>query len=147
VAVVVYRAGQAFYWAPGHAPEALEDAEFLEISPTEGVRALHAHVSEQPAENEDCTAAYGRTPVEVLAGAGLVGGRFTAVHATHLTATDVTTPATWLTGSASATPNTIAAPVRSLWQTDCIGVRMLLDVNWGLRRTGVVAWTQTMTWN
>lgn len=41
----VYRAGQAFYWAPGHAPEALEDAEFLEISPTEGVRALHAHVS------------------------------------------------------------------------------------------------------
>jgi formiminoglutamate deiminase len=52
---------------------------------------LHAHVSEQPAENEDCTAAYGRTPVEVLAAAGLVGGRFTAVHATHLTATDVTT--------------------------------------------------------
>ncbi len=37
----VYRAGQAFYWAPGHAPEALEDVEFLEISPTEGVRALH----------------------------------------------------------------------------------------------------------
>ncbi len=39
-----YQAGQAFYWPPGHAPEALEDAEFLEISPTEGVRALHAHV-------------------------------------------------------------------------------------------------------
>ena len=51
---------------------------------------LHAHVSEQPAENEDCTAAYGRTPVEVLAAGGLVGGRFTAVHATHLTPTDVT---------------------------------------------------------
>src|SRR4029077_18006914 len=44
-------------------------------------------------------------------------------------------------------PATVAAPVRSLWQTDCIGVRMLLDLNWGLRRTGVVAWTQTMTWN
>jgi HK97 family phage prohead protease len=44
-------------------------------------------------------------------------------------------------------PNTVAAPVRSLWQTDTIGVRMLLDLNWGLRRTGVVAWTQTMTWN
>ncbi|HEX6787423.1 MAG TPA: amidohydrolase family protein, partial [Acidimicrobiales bacterium] len=50
---------------------------------------LHAHVSEQPAENDDCTAAYGRTPVEVLAAAGLVGRRFTAVHATHLTASDV----------------------------------------------------------
>jgi hypothetical protein len=45
----VYRAGQAFYWPPGHAPEALEDAEFLEISPTEDVKALHAHVSDQKA--------------------------------------------------------------------------------------------------
>jgi formiminoglutamate deiminase len=51
---------------------------------------LHAHVSEQPAENEDCTTAYGRTPVEVLAAAGLAGERFTAVHATHLSGTDVT---------------------------------------------------------
>ena len=41
----------------------------------------------------------------------------------------------------------LATPARSLWQTDTIGVRMLLDLNWGLRRTGVVAWTQTMTWN
>jgi HK97 family phage major capsid protein/HK97 family phage prohead protease len=49
--------------------------------------------------------------------------------------------------STTGSPNTVAAPVRSLWQTDCIGVRMLLDINWGLRRTGVVAWTQTMTWN
>ena len=45
------------------------------------------------------------------------------------------------------TPNVVAAPARSLWQTDTIGVRMLLDINWGMRRTGVVAWTQTMTWN
>ena len=49
--------------------------------------------------------------------------------------------------STAGSPNTVAAPVRSLWQTDCIGVRMLLDLNWGLRRTGTVAWTQTMTWN
>jgi len=49
--------------------------------------------------------------------------------------------------STVGSPATVAAPVRSLWQTDCIGVRMLLDLNWGLRRTGVVAWTQTMTWN
>jgi len=49
--------------------------------------------------------------------------------------------------STAGSPNTVAAPVRSLWQTDCVGVRMLLDLNWGLRRTGVVSWTQTMTWN
>ena len=45
---------------------------------------LHAHVSEQPAENEDCLAAYGRTPTAVLAEAGALSERFTAVHATHL---------------------------------------------------------------
>jgi HK97 family phage prohead protease/HK97 family phage major capsid protein len=49
--------------------------------------------------------------------------------------------------STVGSPNVVAAPVRSLWQTDTIGVRMLMDLNWGLRRTGVVAWTQTMTWN
>jgi hypothetical protein len=38
-------AGQAFYWPPGHAPEALEDTDFLEISPTRDLRALHEHVS------------------------------------------------------------------------------------------------------
>jgi formiminoglutamate deiminase len=50
---------------------------------------LHAHVSEQDAENEQCLAAYGRTPVEVLAEAGVLGQRSTAVHATHLSGRDV----------------------------------------------------------
>ena len=50
---------------------------------------LHCHVSEQPAENEQCVAAYGVTPVGLLDRHGLLGERFTAVHATHLTDTDV----------------------------------------------------------
>ena len=50
---------------------------------------LHAHVSEQPRENDESRAAYGRTPVEVLRDAGALGGDFTAVHATHLTDTDI----------------------------------------------------------
>jgi formiminoglutamate deiminase len=49
---------------------------------------LHAHVSEQPAENEECVERYGLTPLELLAGAGAVTERFTAVHATHITETD-----------------------------------------------------------
>ena len=49
--------------------------------------------------------------------------------------------------STVGTPNTVAAPVRNLFQTDCLAIRMLMDINFGLRRTGVVAWTQTMTWN
>lgn len=40
----VYSAGEAFYWAPGHAPEAVEDAEFLDFSPTEEMARVVAHV-------------------------------------------------------------------------------------------------------
>jgi formiminoglutamate deiminase len=50
---------------------------------------LHAHVSEQPAENEDCEAAYGRTPVGLLSDAGALSDRFVAIHATHLAPDDV----------------------------------------------------------
>jgi HK97 family phage major capsid protein len=46
----------------------------------------------------------------------------------------------------AGSPATVAAPVRSLWQTDSIGLRMIMDVNWGMRRTGVIAWTQSVTW-
>jgi cytosine/adenosine deaminase-related metal-dependent hydrolase len=49
---------------------------------------LHAHLSEQPAENEACAGAYGMTPAALLADAGAVSERFTAVHATHLAAGD-----------------------------------------------------------
>ena len=55
----------------------------------EGGRPLHAHVSEQPAENEACVEAYGGTPTAVLADAGALGADFTAVHATHLSDADV----------------------------------------------------------
>ncbi|SHG44729.1 formimidoylglutamate deiminase [Streptoalloteichus hindustanus] len=52
-------------------------------------RPLHVHVSEQPAENEACLAAYGRTPTELLHEAGALSPRTSAVHATHLTERDV----------------------------------------------------------
>jgi formiminoglutamate deiminase len=50
---------------------------------------LHTHLSEQPAENEACLAAYGATPTRVLADAGALGPRTSVVHATHLTGDDV----------------------------------------------------------
>jgi formiminoglutamate deiminase len=50
---------------------------------------LHAHLSEQVAENRACLAAYRATPAEVLSQAGALGPRSTAVHATHLTGGDV----------------------------------------------------------
>ncbi|MDT4894366.1 MAG: hypothetical protein QOE97_3401 [Pseudonocardiales bacterium] len=50
---------------------------------------LHVHLSEQPAENEQCLAATGLTPSALLAECGALGPNTTAVHATHLTPADV----------------------------------------------------------
>jgi formiminoglutamate deiminase len=50
---------------------------------------LHAHLSEQVAENDACLAAYGRTPAQVLYEAGALGPRTTVVHATHPSDDDV----------------------------------------------------------
>jgi formiminoglutamate deiminase len=50
---------------------------------------LHVHLSEQPAENEACLAAYGLTPTGLLADSGALGPRTVAVHATHLTPADI----------------------------------------------------------
>jgi len=50
---------------------------------------LHAHVSEQKAENHQCIDAYGLTPTALLAERGALERRFTAVHATHLAGSDI----------------------------------------------------------
>ena len=48
--------------------------------------------------------------------------------------------------SAVGTPATVAAPQRSLFQTDSMALRLILPLNWTLRRTGVVAWVAGVTW-
>ncbi len=53
-------------------------------------RPLHVHLSEQPAENEACHGFYGLTPTALLDAEGLLGPTTTAVHATHLSAEDIT---------------------------------------------------------
>jgi formiminoglutamate deiminase len=50
---------------------------------------LHAHVSEQQAENDACREVYGATPTGLLHYEGALTDRFTAVHATHLSAEDM----------------------------------------------------------
>ena len=50
---------------------------------------LHAHVSEQQAENDQCRAHHGITPVALLAKVGALSDRFSAVHATHLSSADM----------------------------------------------------------
>jgi formiminoglutamate deiminase len=50
---------------------------------------LHAHVSEQVAENVQCLHHHGCSPIELLASIGALSSRFTAVHATHLSDSDI----------------------------------------------------------
>src|SRR5215469_3891233 len=45
-----------------------------------------------------------------------------------------------------ASPSTVAAPQRSLFQTDSLALRMILPLNWVQRRAGTIAWTQNVTW-
>ena len=40
-----YEAGQAFYWAPGHAPFALTDCAYVDFSPTADYDTVLKHIS------------------------------------------------------------------------------------------------------
>jgi len=57
---------------------------------------------------------------------------------------DDTTP---LAIGTTGTPNVVAAPVRSFWQTDTLGIRMVMPLNWAMRRTGMVAYITGTTWD
>ncbi|MGD9704678.1 MAG: formimidoylglutamate deiminase [Acidimicrobiia bacterium] len=74
-----------------HSVRAVDPASVTVVSAWAADRTapLHAHVSEQPAENEECRLAHGCTPVELLDRQGALTERFTAVHATHLVDADV----------------------------------------------------------
>ncbi|HYI37150.1 MAG TPA: hypothetical protein VEX39_11120 [Thermoleophilaceae bacterium] len=43
----IYEPGQAVYWAPGHAPEALEDTDYVDFSPTDEINHVVAHIQGQ----------------------------------------------------------------------------------------------------
>lgn len=73
-----------------HSVRAVPEAALKEIAAQVDGVPLHVHVSEQPAENIACEMVYRRTPTRLLADCGVVGPDLTAVHATHLSADDVT---------------------------------------------------------
>ncbi len=54
-----------------------------------GTGPLHVHLSEQPAENTATLAHYDCTPTELLERHRVLGEQTTAVHATHLTPSDI----------------------------------------------------------
>ncbi|HEX3004848.1 MAG TPA: formimidoylglutamate deiminase, partial [Angustibacter sp.] len=65
-----------------HSVRAVPRLELADVAQAFPDRPLHAHLSEQYAENEAALAFYGRSPTELLAGADALGPRTTVVHAT-----------------------------------------------------------------
>jgi formiminoglutamate deiminase len=72
-----------------HSVRAVEPESARVVAEWAGERPLHAHLSEQPRENEWCVVTHGQTPAALLADAGALAGNFTAVHATHVTDEDI----------------------------------------------------------
>jgi formiminoglutamate deiminase len=84
-------AGGALLGAAIHSVRAVPPAAMATVAAWAAERRapLHLHLSEQPAENQACLAATGRTPAVLAAEHGVLGARTTAVHATHLTGDDL----------------------------------------------------------
>lgn len=74
-----------------HSVRAVPAGQLSTVADTLPDAPLHVHLSEQPAENDECLAATGLTPTALLADAGVWTSRTTAVHATHLSAGDIRT--------------------------------------------------------
>jgi formiminoglutamate deiminase len=107
-----------------HSVRAVPPDALARVRAVVGDRPLHVHLSEQPAENADCRAAYGRSPTQLLAEAGVLGPTTTAVHATHLDPADIALLADSGTG-ACLCPTTEAdladgiGPARELADAGC----------------------------
>ena len=46
----------------------------------------------------------------------------------------------------TGTPASVAAPTRSFWQTDTIGIRMICPMNWAFRRSGMIKYITNPSW-
>lgn len=70
-----------------HSVRAVPPALIPEVAAVSVGLPLHAHVSEQPAENSAALGDTGRTPTQLFS--PVLGAHFTAVHATYLTEDDI----------------------------------------------------------
>jgi formiminoglutamate deiminase len=72
-----------------HSVRAVDEAAMAQVARVAAGRPLHLHLSEQPAEEEACRSATGRSPAQLAAEADVFGPTTTVVHATHVSARDV----------------------------------------------------------
>jgi Phage capsid family len=98
-------------------------------------------------------------PYEILPSSGLAAGIVVAIASNALVSATDPTPRIDVSDQAvlayddatpahigtSGTPNVVAAS-RSLFQSDLIGIKLILEVSWALRNAGGLAWTQSVVW-
>ncbi|MEY2452556.1 MAG: hypothetical protein QOD92_2130, partial [Acidimicrobiaceae bacterium] len=74
-----------------HSVRAVDPASMQQVADWARARdvPLHVHLSEQPAENDACMSATGRTPTQLAHDHGVLGPSTTAVHCTHVTTDDI----------------------------------------------------------
>lgn len=94
-------------------------------------RPLHVHLSEQPQENGECLAIYGVTPSELLSREGILGAETTAIHATHVEASDIALLAASSTGVClcPTTERDLGDGIDSGFALDQAGVRISLGTD------------------
>ena len=97
---------------------------------------------------------------EVLASSGLAAGIVLAIASNALVSAADPVPrievsdkatlhledTTPLQVGVAGSPATVAAPTKSLWQSDLLGIRLILEVSWALRTSAGLAWTESVTW-
>jgi len=78
--------GHVWLGVAPHSVRAVPRDYLIEVGDYARARQLpvHMHVAEQPAEVEACLAEYGARPVAFLDEIGILGPKFTAVHAVHI---------------------------------------------------------------
>lgn len=59
------------------------------------------------------------------------------LHMEDTTPTDIST---------AGTPAVVAYPAKSMFQTDSMALRLIMPINWTIRRAGTVAWVAGVTW-
>ena len=86
-----FQAGDAVIGAAIHSVRAVDPASMRIVAAWARKRnaPLHIHLAEQPAEVEECVAAEGCTPAQLLEREGILGPDLTAIHAIHVDKDDI----------------------------------------------------------
>ena len=103
-----------------HSVRAVPPSQMRPVAEFDG--PIHAHVSEQRAENEACHALHHCSPVELLSERGVLQEGFTAVHATHVSHGDISLLGTSYACFCPTTERDLGdgiGPARALSQAGC----------------------------